>query len=162
MKGKYAEDEAEDSVDPDRLRAEKVNPKILSTLNRPTVKGYMFLTPTAYSHLMEAYELIQQHSRKKLDLEELVCNKDYSTYFARLVAVRIQISRFLGGRYYSAASNHERLLVMNDRLIQWFKNALNTRYTTNSAPRGVLLDEYSASVTTTAYDRIKNEINRRR
>jgi len=108
----------------DRIRSDTVDSNMTRALGRPTVKGYMFLTPTAYAHLLESHELLKQHCHTSLELDEFVCNPKYSTYFARLMATRIQLSRFLGGKYYSAQSNYNRLMQVNNRLIQWFKSNL--------------------------------------
>ena len=44
----------------------------------------------------------------------------------RLVALRIQLSRFLSGRYYSVASNYKRLLFQQESLVRgYFKAKFN-------------------------------------
>ena len=93
-------------------------------LSSPTVKGYVFLTPMAYAHLMEAHELIQNHVNIQVDLDKLIVEPSLSTYFARFVATRLQISRFLAGKYYQIGSNYQRLLQVQQRLMQFFKNKL--------------------------------------
>jgi len=134
-------DEYDVLSDPRRLSSDTVNSRMLNRLSRPTVKGYMFLTPTAYAHLLESYELLQQVCGTSLPLETFVCEAKYSTYFARLMATRIQLSRFLGGRYYSAASNYQRLMLVNSRLLQWFKSKLSGKLSGNFSG-GALESDY--------------------
>lgn len=87
----------------------------------PSVFGKLFLTPLIFGHINEALELIQNHCKVTIDIEKLV-ESDDSTYFARLVALRMNTSRFLSGRYYSLAGNYGRLMHQQNRLIQYFKS----------------------------------------
>tara|TARA_B110000008_G_C16977988_1_gene566943 strand:- start:5201 stop:6019 length:819 start_codon:yes stop_codon:yes gene_type:complete len=90
------------------------------------VAGQFLLTPSAYAHLMEAWEMIRHRCKTNVSLDRLV-SPEFSTYFARLVALRIQISRFLSGRYYTVASNYKRLLNQQEMLIQgFFKSKFNS------------------------------------
>ena len=69
-------------------------------LRSAEVSGQLLLSPSAYSHLLEAWEIIRHRCNTNVSLDTLV-SVEHSTYFARLVALRIQLSRFLSGRYYS-------------------------------------------------------------
>ena len=55
-------------------------------------------------------------------LVEILVVSDVSTYFARLVALRMNTSRFLSGRYYSLSGNYGRLMHQQNRLMQYFKS----------------------------------------
>lgn len=105
-------------------------------LKSAEVSGQLFLSPSAYSHLLESWEIIRHRCNTNVSLDTLV-SVEHSTYFARLVALRIQLSRFLSGRYYSVASNYKRLLKQQESLIRgYFKSKFNSegRRTTSSHP----------------------------
>jgi len=94
-------------------------------LNSAEITGQIFMTPNAYSHLLEAWEIIRHRCNVDIELEKLV-DIEHSTYFARLVALRIQISRFLSGRYYTVSSNYKRLIRQQELLISgYFKSKFN-------------------------------------
>lgn len=92
------------------------------------VRGYIFLTPIAFSHCGEAVSLLENMCNTKVDLDELIQSK-HSTYFARLVSLRIQMSRFLSGRYYSLSSNYDRLRTQQGMLMLYFKKHLGNQST---------------------------------
>lgn len=105
-------------------------------LKSAEVSGQLFLSPSAYSHLLESWEIIRHRCNTNVSLDTLV-SVEHSTYFARLVALRIQLSRFLSGRYYSVASNYKRLLKQQESLIRgYFKTKFNSggRRTISSHP----------------------------
>lgn len=90
-------------------------------LNAPEIRAELFLSASAYSHILEGKELINNHCKVGLTEDDLVFS-EHSTYFARLVATRLQLSRFLSGRYYSLSSNYNRLMANQNRLIRYFKS----------------------------------------
>ena len=95
-------------------------------LNSAEVTGELFLTPNAYSHLLEAWEIIRHRCNVDIALDKLV-DTEHSTYFARLVALRIQISRFLSGRYYTVSTNYKRLIRQQELLVSgYFKAKFNS------------------------------------
>lgn len=96
----------------------------------PSVFGKLFLTPLIYGHINEALELIQNHCKVKIQIEKLV-ESDDSTYFARLVALRMNTSRFLSGRYYSLSGNYGRLMHQQNRLMQYFKSRYGSPESSN-------------------------------
>jgi len=71
----------------------------------PEVSGLVYLNPSVYGHLHEAYEI----AGVQLTLEQLIVS-DGSTFFARLVALRIKLSQFLSGLNYNLDKNYQRLL----------------------------------------------------
>jgi len=94
-------------------------------LRSAEVSGQLLLSPSAYSHLLESWEIIRHRCNTNVSLDTLV-SVEHSTYFARLVALRIQLSRFLSGRYYSVASNYKRLLYQQESLVRgYFKAKFN-------------------------------------
>lgn len=96
-----------------------------SLIRSAEVSGQLLLSPSAYSHLLEAWEIVRHRCNSNVSLDELV-SVEHSTYFARLVALRIQLSRFLSGRYYSVASNYKRLLFQQESLVRgYFKSKFN-------------------------------------
>ena len=87
------------------------------------VRGYLFLTPTCYAHVCEAISMLEKRCRQKINPDELI-QSEHSTYFARLVSLRIQMSRFLSGRYYALSANYGRMRAQEAHLIQYFQREL--------------------------------------
>ena len=87
----------------------------------PQVFGKLFLTPLMFGHINESVELIKNHCGIEVDLHGLIESK-HQTMFARLVALRMQMSRFLSGRYYSLSGNYGRLMHQTNRVILYFKS----------------------------------------
>lgn len=85
------------------------------------VRAELYLNPICYSHVCEAIELIKNHCNNNTIQVHKLVDSGHSTYFARLVATRIQLSRFYSGRYYSLSANHNRLMMNQQRLLQYFK-----------------------------------------
>jgi len=120
------------SVEPSKINSEDRQSTIEkeleakgSLLRSAEVSGQLLLSPSAYSHLLEAWEIIRHRCNTNVSLDTLV-SVEHSTYFARLVALRIQLSRFLSGRYYSVASNYKRLLFQQESLVRgYFKAKFN-------------------------------------
>jgi hypothetical protein len=105
------------------------------------VRGYLFLTPTCYAHVCEAISLLEKRCRQKINPDELI-QSEHSTYFARLVSLRIQMSRFLSGRYYALSANYGRMRTQEAHLIQYFQkelgnNGLRTRAYGSSSSAGL-------------------------
>ena len=90
------------------------------------VRGYLFLTPTCYAHVCEAVSLLERMCNRKVNPDELV-QSEHSTYFARLVSLRIQMSRFLSGRYYSLSANYDRLRTQEAHLVKYFQRHFRNR-----------------------------------
>lgn len=89
-------------------------------ITSPEVYGKLFLTPLIYGHILEAKELIQNHAVVQIDIDTFI-QSIHATYFARLVSLRMNISRFLGGRYYTLSGNYGRLMQQTTRLLEYFK-----------------------------------------
>ena len=96
------------------------------------VRGYIFLTPIAFSHCGEAVSLLENMCNTKVNVDELI-QSEHSTYFARLVSLRIQMSRFLSGRYYSLSSNYDRLRTQQGMLMLYFQKNLGRRNSKTTA-----------------------------
>ena len=76
--------------------------------------SYLHLLINNYSRLKTNYGLFS------IDLDKFI-QSEHSTYFARLVALRMNMSRFLGGRYYTLSNNYGRLMQQTTRILQYFK-----------------------------------------
>jgi len=105
------------------------------------VRGYLFLTPTCYAHVCEAISLLEKRCKQNINPDELI-QSEHSTYFARLVSLRIQMSRFLSGRYYALSANYGRMRAQEAHLIQYFQkelgnNGLRTRAYGSSSSAGL-------------------------
>ena len=87
----------------------------------PQVFGKLFLTPLMFGHINESVELIKNHCGANVDVHHLI-ESTHQTMFARLVALRMQMSRFLSGRYYSLSGNYGRLMHQTNRVIMYFKS----------------------------------------
>lgn len=86
----------------------------------PEVYGKLFLSPMIVGHISEAQQLIQNHCHVSIDLDSFI-QGEHATYFARLVSLRMNLSRFLSGRYYTLSGNYGRLMTQNARLLEYFK-----------------------------------------
>ena len=95
----------------------------------PEVSGFVYLNPTIFGHLHEAYEI----TGVQMPLETLILSAA-GTLFARLVAIRIKVSAFLSGLNYNLDRNYQRLLQQQTLCIRAIKNKLKKGYTdsTNS------------------------------
>ncbi len=71
----------------------------------PEVSGLVYLNPTIFGHLHEAYEMVGP----TLPMEKLMVSVG-GTLFARLVAIRIKMSAFLSGLNYNLDRNYQRLI----------------------------------------------------
>jgi hypothetical protein len=94
-------------------------------LNSPEVYGKLYLTPLIFAHINEAQQLIQNLCHVSLDLNEFI-KSTHATYFARLVSLRMNMSRFLGGRYYHLNNNYGRLQQQTTKLLAYFKQKLSS------------------------------------
>ena len=100
------------------------------------VRGYIFLTPICYSHVGEAVSLLENMCHTKINVDKMI-QSEHSTYFARLVSLRIQMTRFLSGRYYSLSSNYDRLRTQQGMLVRYFKNKLGSGSGSSSSSHSV-------------------------
>ena len=86
----------------------------------PEVSGLVYLNPTIYGHLHEAYEI----AGVKIEMEKLMISQG-STLFARLVAIRIKLSQFLSGLNYNLDRNYQRLLQQQTMCLRALRNKVN-------------------------------------
>ena len=95
----------------------------------PEVSGLVYLNPTIFGHLHEAYEM----SGLQMTIEQLIVSTG-STLFARLVALRIKMSAFLSGLNYNLDRNYQRLIQQQTLCIRALKNKVGRtgRDTANS------------------------------
>lgn len=89
-------------------------------LTSPEVFNKLFLTPLIFGHISEAQKMVENFCSVTVDVDNFI-QSDHATYFARLVSLRMNLSRFLGGRYYTLAGNYGRLIQQQDRLMMYFK-----------------------------------------
>lgn len=91
----------------------------------PQVFAKLFFTPLLYGHINEARDMIERHCNYRINMQEFI-ESEHVTYFARLVALRMQMSRFLSGRYYSLSGNYNRLMTQTARMLNYFKVKLGS------------------------------------
>lgn len=108
------------------------NPNAIDTVSReqafqhkwttiPEVSGLVYLNPTIYGHLHEAYEISNIH----MTMEKLMISPKGSTLFARLVAIRIKLSQFLSGLNYNLDRNYQRLIQQQTLCLRALRNKVN-------------------------------------
>lgn len=88
----------------------------------PEVSGLVYLNPTIFGHLHEAYEI----SQLSIPMEKLMISKG-STLFARLVAIRIKVSQFLSGLNYNLDKNYQRLLQQQTLCLRALRNKMRAK-----------------------------------
>lgn len=91
----------------------------------PEVSGLVYLNPTIFGHLHEAYDI----SGVKMPLESLMVSNG-STLFARLVAIRIKVSQFLSGLNYNLDRNYQRLLQQQTMCIRALRKKVSNKNST--------------------------------
>ena len=90
----------------------------------PEVSGLVYLNPTIFGHLHEAYEICGVG----VPMEKLMISRG-STLFARLVALRIKVSQFLSGLNYNLDKNYQRLLQQQTLCVRALRNKMNVKET---------------------------------
>ena len=81
----------------------------------PLVSGYLYLSPKVFGHLMEAEELVRNCTGTSLEAYQLMKGPT-RVLFARLVALRINMSAFLSGLNYQLDRNYRRLMTQQTML----------------------------------------------
>ena len=64
-------------------------------LTMPEISGNVQLTPEVYGHIKEAQMILEGFTKRTLKLKVLVENTRYQTFFARLVAIRMGLTKYL-------------------------------------------------------------------
>jgi len=69
-------------------------------LSMPEISGSIQLTPEVYGHIKEAQMIVEGFSNRPMDLkDDLVENPRYQTLFARLVAIRMGLTKYFDSSY---------------------------------------------------------------
>ena len=69
-------------------------------LTMPEISGSIQLTPEVYGHIKEAQMIVEGFSNRPMDLKnDLVENPRYQTLFARLVAIRMGLTKYFDSSY---------------------------------------------------------------
>jgi len=69
-------------------------------LTMPEISGSIQLTPEVYGHIKEAQMIVEGFSNRPMDLkDDLVENPRYQTLFARLVAIRMGLTKYFDSSY---------------------------------------------------------------
>ena len=63
-------------------------------LTMPEISGNVQLTPEVYGHIKEAQMILEGFTKRTLKLKVLVENTRYQTFFARLVAIRMGLTKY--------------------------------------------------------------------
>lgn len=96
----------------------------LDWLNDSQVNGIMDISPLIYAHTLEAYQYIQDNcdGLKHYSLEDLAVHGKLRTVFARLVAVLIDLSKFLAPTRSQLDKNYGRLMKYKSMIIYHLNN----------------------------------------
>lgn len=89
----------------------------------PLISGYLYLSPKVFGHLMEAEELVRNCTHTSIEAHELMVGSA-RVLFARLVAIRINMSAFLSGLNYQLDRNYRRLMTQQTMLLRALKTKL--------------------------------------
>lgn len=86
--------------------------------------GLVYLTPTVYGHIEEAFTAITQKYNHLADakLEMFIESPRVRTMFARVVAMCIRISDVLSGKRYHMDRTYRRVNMERARLMNYFKH----------------------------------------
>ena len=63
-------------------------------LTMPEISGNIQLTPEVYGHIMEAQMIVGSFTKRPIKLKTLVEDTPYQTLFARLVAIRMGLTKY--------------------------------------------------------------------
>jgi hypothetical protein len=91
----------------------------------PLISGHLYLSPKVFGHLMEAEDLVRNCTGTTIALEDLMKGKT-RVLFARLVAIRINMSAFLSGLNYQLDRNYRRLMTQQTMLLRAMKAKLGS------------------------------------
>ena len=89
----------------------------------PLISGHLYLSPKVFGHLMEAEDLVRNCTGTSKDAEALMTGRE-RVLFARLVAIRINMSAFLSGLNYQLDRNYRRLMTQQTMILRALKGKL--------------------------------------
>lgn len=88
----------------------------------PLISGHLYLSPKVFGHLMEAEELVKNCTGTSMEAHQLMENSRTRVLFARLVAIRINMSAFLSGLNYQLDRNYRRLMTQQTMVLRALKS----------------------------------------
>ena len=93
-------------------------------VNTSWADGLVYLTPTVYAHMEEAFTAITQRydHLKNIKLWQLVESPRIRALFARMVAMCIRISSTLSGKKYNLDRTYRRVNLERQRLMNTFRH----------------------------------------
>ena len=104
-------------------------------VSSPLISGHLYLSPKVFGHLMEAEDLVRNVAYFSGDVETLM-EGPCRVLFARLVAIRINMSAFLSGLNYQLDRNYRRLMTQQTMLLRAIKNKQGGRDRVARLPAG--------------------------
>lgn len=102
----------------------------------PLVSGYLYLSPKVFGHLMEAEELVRNCTHTSIEAYQLM-EGPARVLFARLVALRINMSAFLSGLNYQLDRNYRRLMTQQTMLLRALKTKMRATVKETPLPAAV-------------------------
>jgi len=93
-------------------------------LTMPEISGSIQLTPEVYGHIMEAQMIVGGFIRRPILLKTLVENPRYQTLFARLVAIRMGLTKYFDNsdkqkdRIFSRLHQEQSMLLRRIRTVK--------------------------------------------
>jgi len=92
----------------------------------PLISGHLYLSPKVFGHLMEAEDLVKNCTGTTQEAYQLMKGPG-RVLFARLVAIRINMSAFLSGLNYQLDRNYRRLMTQQTMVLRALKTKLQGR-----------------------------------
>ena len=93
-------------------------------LTMPEISGSIQLTPEVYGHIMEAKMIVEGFTKLTIKLEVLVETPRYQTLFARLVAIRMGLTKYFDSsdkqkdRIFSRLHQEQSMLLRRIRIVK--------------------------------------------
>jgi len=93
-------------------------------VNMPEISGNVQLTPEVYGHIMEAQMIVVGFTKRTILLKVLVEDTRYQTLFARLVAIRMGLTRYFDSsdkqkdRIFSRLHQEQTMLLRRIRTVK--------------------------------------------
>lgn len=102
---KQVNDGMDDGDDGDELAENTGKVGGQAWLTMPEISGSIQLTPEVYGHIVEAQTIVESFSNRPITLKDLVETPRYQTLFARLVAIRMGLTKY----FYSSGKQKDRI-----------------------------------------------------
>lgn len=100
----------------------------------PLVSGALYLSPKMFAGIREAENILASKTRAPADLDALMTDARKSPLFARLVAIRINVSGYFSGNRYFRDRDYQRLYRDQTFVLRELARLCNTRRARSPPP----------------------------